>query len=157
MPGPALLSLLFLVQAPAAAQGPEYFFVGRTESTGSVSIFMSGRHTVRDRSRGRVERGNVLVIDQNVEEQGKPARARTWRLRRTADNRIVGTISDARGPVTGDVSGNVIHLSYQSAEGPGVEQWIALAPGGRFAQNRMVFRRFGVTVATVVSVIRRVD
>jgi len=129
----------------------------RAESTGSVSILMSGRHTVRDRSRGRVERGNVLVIDQNVEEQGKPARNRTWRLMRTADNRISGTISDARGPVTGDVRGNVIHLSYQSAEGPGVEQWIALAPGGQLAQNRMVFRRFGVTVATVVSVIRRVD
>ena len=157
MPGPALLSLLFLVQAPAAAQGPEHFFVGRTESTGSVSIALSGRHTVRDRSSGRIERGNVLVINQVVEEQGKPARSRTWSLARTADNRIVGTISDARGPVTGDVSGNVIHLRYQSAEGPSVEQWIALAPGGRFAQNRMVFRRFGVTLATVDSVIRRVD
>jgi hypothetical protein len=156
MPGPALLSLLFLLQAPAA-QGPEQFFVGRTEGTGSVSIFMSGRHAIRDRSRGRIERGNILVLEQNVEEQGKPARNRTWRLMRSADNRIVGTISDARGPVTGDVRGNVIHLSYQSTEGPGVEQWIALAPGGRFAQNRMVFRRFGVTVATVVSVIRRAD
>ena len=157
MPGPALLSLLFLVQAPAAAPGLEHFFVGHTESTGSVSIVMSGRHAVRDHSRGRIERGNILVLDQNVEEQGKPARNRTWRLMRTADNRISGTISDARGPVTGDVRGNVIHLSYQSAEGPGVEQWIALAPGGQLAQNRMVFRRFGVTVATVVSVIRRVD
>lgn len=157
MPGPALLSLLFLVQAPAAAHGPEYFFVGRTESTGSVAVVMSGRHAVRDHSRGRIERGNILVVDQNVEEQGKPARNRTWRLMRTADNRITGTISDARGPVTGDVSGNVIHLRYQSAEGPNVEQWIALAPGGRTAQNRMVFRRFGVTLATVESVIRRLD
>lgn len=157
MPGPALLSLLFLVQAPAAAHGPEYFFVGRTESTGSVAVVMSGRHAVRDHSRGRIERGNILVVDQNVEEQGKPARNRIWRLMRTADNRITGTISDARGPVTGDVSGNVIHLRYQSAEGPNVEQWIALAPGGRTAQNRMVFRRFGVTLATVESVIRRLD
>jgi hypothetical protein len=157
MPGPALLSLLFLVQAPAAAQGLEHFFVGHTESTGSVSVVMSGRHAVRDHSRGRIERGNILVLDQNVEEQGKPARNRTWRLMRTADNRIAGTISDARGPVTGEVSGNVIHLRYQSAEGPAVEQWIALAPGGRSAQNRMVFRRFGVTLATVESVIRRLD
>jgi hypothetical protein len=156
MPVPALFGLLFLVQAPAAP-GPEHFFVGRTESTGSASVMMSGRHAVRDRSRGRIERGNILILEQNVEEQGKPARSRTWRLLRTPDNRITGTISDARGPVTGEVNGNVIHLRYQSQEGPGVEQWIALDPGRRTARNRMVFRRFGVTVATVESVIRRVD
>ena len=92
-----------------------------------------------------------------VEEQGKPARSRTWRLVRTAGNRITGTISDARGPVTGEVRGNVLHLRYRSAEGPNVEQWITLDPGRRTARNRMVFRRFGMTVATVESVIRRVD
>lgn len=151
---PALLGLL--AQA-AAAQGPEQFFVGRTESMGTVSVVMSGRHAVRDRSRGRVERGNILILEQHVEEQGKPARSRTWRLVRTADNRIAGTISDARGPVTGEVSGNVIHLRYQSIEGPAVEQWITLDPGRRTAQNRMVFRRFGMTLATVTSVIRKMD
>jgi hypothetical protein len=156
MPGPALLSLLLLVQAPAAP-GPEHFFVGRTESRGTVSIALSGRHTVRDRSSGRIERGNILVLEQHVEEQGKPARSRTWRLVRAADNRITGTISDARGPVTGEVRGNVIHLRYQSAEGPGVEQWITMDPNGRVARNRMVFRRIGMTLATVESVIRRVD
>ncbi|HYI49181.1 MAG TPA: DUF3833 family protein [Allosphingosinicella sp.] len=152
----ALLALLVLVQAPAA-QGPEHFFVGRTESTGTVNVIMSGRHAVRDRSRGRIERGNVLILDQNVQEQGKPARSRTWRLTRTSGNRIAGTISDARGPEAGVVRGNVLHLRYRSAEGPSVEQWITLHPGRRTAHNRMVFRRFGVTVATVESVIRRVD
>ena len=156
MPGPALLSLLLLVQAPAAP-GPEHFFVGRTESRGTVNVALSGRHTVRDRSSGRIERGNILVLEQHVEEQGKPARSRTWRLVRAADNRITGTISDARGPVTGEVRGNVIHLRYQSAEGPGVEQWITLDPNGRVARNRMVFRRIGMTLATVESVIWRVD
>ena len=151
----SLLGLL-LMQAPVS-QGPEYFFVGRTESMGSVSIALSGRHTVRDRSRGRIEGGNTLVLEQHVEEQGKPARSRTWRLLRRADNRITGTISDARGPVTGEVSGNVIHLRYQSMEGPDVEQWITLDPARRIARNRMVFRRFGITLATVDSVIRRVD
>ena len=153
---PALLALLLLAQAPAA-QGPEHFFVGRTESTGTVRVMMSGRHAVRDRSRGRIERGNILILDQDVQEQGKPARSRTWRLVRTTGNRIAGTISDARGPVTGVVRGNVLHLRYRSAEGPSVEQWITLHPGRRTAHNRMVFKRFGVTVATVESVIRRVD
>lgn len=157
MPGPALLSFLLLVQAPAVAQGPEQFFVGRTAGSGTVSIALSGRHVVRDHSTGRIEGGNVLILNQVVEEQGKPARNRTWRLVRAADNRITGTISDARGPVTGQVTGNVIHLNYQSVEGPSVEQWIALDPAHRIARNRMVFRRFGLTVATVESVIWRVN
>ena len=156
MLAPAFLGLLLVSQAPAAL-GPEHFFVGRTESTGTVSVIMSGRHAVRDRSRGRIERGNILILDQNVEEQGKPARTRTWRLVRTNGNRITGTISDARGPVTGEVRGNILHLRYRSAEGPNVEQWITLDAARRTARNRMVFRRFGVTVATVESVIRRVD
>jgi hypothetical protein len=59
--------------------------------------------------------------------------------------------------VTGEVRGNVIHLRYQSMEGPGVEQWITIDPGRRTAQNRMVFRRLGLTLATVESVVRRVD
>jgi len=150
-----LLGLL-LVQA-AAARSPEQFFVGRTESTGIVNIALSGSHTVRDRSRGRIEGGNTLILEQVVEEQGKPARSRTWRLVRSADNRFTGTISDARGPVTGDVRGNVIHLRYQSQEGPSVEQWITLDPNGRVARNRMVFRRIGITLATVNSVIWRVE
>jgi hypothetical protein len=157
MPIAALLGFLLFAQAAPVGQGPERFFVGRTESRGTVSIALSGRHAIRDRSTGRIERGNTLVIDQQFEEEGKPARNRTWRLTRTADNRITGTISDARGPVTGDVTGNVIHLRYQSGEGPGVEQWITLDPNGRLARNRMVFRRLGITLATVESVSWRVE
>jgi hypothetical protein len=156
MPAPALLSLLLLVQAPAG-QGPEQFFVGGTVSTGTANILMNGTHAVRDHGRGRIERGNVLVLEQVVEEQGRPPRARTWRLTRRADNRITGTITGAQGPVTGDARGNVIHLNYQSSEGPMVEQWITLDPGRRTARNRMVFTRMGVTVATVETLIRKVD
>jgi hypothetical protein len=152
-----LLAGLLLAAAPAAASpGPEQFFVGRTEGAGTVRVIMSGRHAVRDRSRGRIEAGGTLVLDQIVEEEGKPARRSSWRLTR-AGNRITGTISDARSPLTGDVAGNVIHLRFRSGEGPHVEQWITLQPGGRTASNLMVFRRFGLIVATLESTIRRVD
>jgi hypothetical protein len=151
------LLLLQAAPAPAHAAGPEHFFVGRTEGVGTVNIIMSGRHAVRDRSRGRIARDGALILDQVLEEAGKPPRSRAWRLVRAPGNRITGTISDARGPVTGEVRGNVLHLRYRSVEGPGVEQWITLRPGGRTAANRMVFRRFGVTVATVETVIRRVE
>ena len=153
-----LLAGLLLAAAPAAASpAPEQFFVGRTEGVGTVSVMLSRRHSVRDRSRGRIEQRGTLVLDQIVEEEGKPPRRSRWRLTRSGGNRITGTISDARSPVTGEVAGNVIHLRYRGAEGPSVEQWITLQPGGRTATNRMVFRRFGLVVATLESTIRRVD
>ena len=151
----ALLGLLLSAQAPASAL--ERFFVGRTEGTGTVRVVMSGTHGVRVHSRGRIHRSGALILDQTIEEEGKPARSRTWRLVRSAANRITGTITDARGPVTGDVAGNVVTLRYQLAEGPSVEQRITLQPGGRTAQNRMTFRRFGVNVATVEETIRKVE
>ena len=152
----ALLGFLLLLQAPAVP-APEQFFVGRTEGQGIVHVMLSGRHGVRDHSRGHMERGGALVLEQLVEEEGKSARRRSWRLLRAGPNRFTGTISDARGPVTGELAGNILHLRYRSAEGPSVEQWITLHPGGRTAHNRMVFRRFGLTVATLEATIRRLD
>jgi hypothetical protein len=148
--------LAVLLAAPAPATAPEQFFVGRTEGVGTASVMMSGKHGVRVHSRGRIARDGALILEQVVEEEGKPARRRTWRLVRSG-NRISGSITDARGPVTGDVTGSVFHLRYRMADGPTVEQWITIQPGGRSAQNRMVFRKFGMKVATVAETIRRVD
>ena len=136
---------------------PEQFFVGRTEGVGTVQVIMSGKHKVRVQSRGRIDRGGALLLEQVVEEEGKPRRMRSWRLVRSGANRITGTLSDARGPVTGEVTGNVLHIRYRATEGPSVEQWITMQPGGRVARNRMIFRKFGMKVATVEETIRRVD
>lgn len=154
-----LFALLLLAAAQAAppAPGPERFFVGRTEGVSVVHVLLTGRHGVRDHGRGRLEGEAVLVIDQVVEEEGRPARSRRWRLVRAGPNRFTGTISDARGPVSGEIAGNVLHLRYRLADGPSVEQWIRFHPGGRSASNRMTFRRFGLTVATLEGTIRRVD
>lgn len=122
-----------------------------------MHIVLSGRHGVRDRSRGHIEHGGTLVLEQVVDEDGKPPRLRSWRLVRIGADRFTGTISDARGAVSGDVAGNVLHLSYRSVEGPSVEQWVTIQANGRTAQNHMVFRRFGLTVATLDAVIRRLD
>lgn len=153
----ALSALLGLLLLQAHVGTPEQFFVGRTEGEGVVHVMLSGRHGVRDHSRGRMDRAGALLLDQLVEEEGEPARRRSWRLVRSGPNRFTGTISDARGPVTGELAGNVLHLSYRSVQGPSVEQWITLHPGGRTAHNRMVFRRFGLTVATLEGTIRRAE
>ena len=153
MPLPATIAALLLVQAIA----PEHFFVGHTEGEGRVSVAFSGSHGMRAHSRGRMEPGGTLVVDQVVEEEGKPARRLIWRLIRSGANRLTGTLTGANGPVTGQVDGNVLHLSYRSNLGPWVEQWITLHSGGRIASNRMTFSRFGFGVATLEETIRRVE
>jgi hypothetical protein len=105
-----------------------------------------------------VDGSGALLLDQMVYEEGKPARRRSWRLVRAPGNRVSGTISDAVGPVTGDINGNVLHLRYRAKEANAqVEQWITLHPGGRTASNRMVFKKFGFKAATLNSTIRKLD
>lgn len=153
----ALHSLLLASLAPATT-APEHFFVGRTEGAGTVQMIMAGSHKVRDVSRGRLDRSGALLLEQMVYEEGKPARRRSWRLARAGGNRIAGTISDAVGPVTGDIRGNVLHLKYRAREANAqVEQWITLHPGGRTASNRMIFRKWGLKAATLESTIRKLD
>jgi len=151
----ALLGLLLLQTTPQLTAA-ERFFIGRLEGNGTVNIIFQSQQTVRDISRGRME-GGTLVIDQIVQQQGTAPRRRQWRLTRAGANRFTGTITDVRGAVTGEIAGNVLHLSYRSAQGPYVEQWITLHANGRTAHNRMTFRRFGIQVATVEEVIRRLD
>jgi hypothetical protein len=153
-------ALLLLAAAPAAAPAtaPERFFVGRTEGAGVVHMTLTGSHKVRDVSRGHLDRSGALILEQLVYEEGKPARRRSWRLVRAGGNRVSGTISDAVGPVAGEISGNVLHLRYQAREaGAQVEQWVTLNPGGRTASNRMIFRKFGFKAATLESTIRKLD
>ena len=155
----ALSALLLLAAAQSGPPltAPERFFLGRTEGQGSVHILLSGRHGVRHQGRGRQAADGALLLEQVVHEEGRPARRRSWRLVRSGPNRFTGTISDARGPVTGTVAGNVLQVSYRSVEGPSVAQTITIHPNGRTAANRMVFRRLGVRVATVEETIRKLD
>jgi hypothetical protein len=104
-----------------------------------------------------MDASGALLLEQVIEEDGKLPRRRSGRLVRVGANNFTGTISDAVGPVTGEATGNVLHLRYRSVEGVNVEQWITLQPGGRTAHNRMTFRRFGFNVATLEGVVRRVD
>lgn len=156
-----MISTLWLLAAAAAAPSataPEHFFLGRTEGSGTAQLTIGGARKVRDVTRGRLDPSGALILDQIVYEERKPARRRSWRLVRSGPNRLSGTISDAVGPITGVVRGNVFHLKYQTREEKAqVEQWITLHPGGRTASNRMVFKKFGFKAATLDSTIRKMD
>ena len=150
-----ILALLVALQSPAPS-ALERFFDGRTEGTGSVRIMLSGTSAVRSEGRGRILADGTLVLDHVVHQEGEPTRRRTWRMRRSAPGRYTGTISDARGPVTGEVSGNRLHVTYRTNEGYAVDQWITFNSDGRTASNQMTFRRMGIRVASLQETIRRI-
>jgi hypothetical protein len=134
----------------------EKFFVGKTEGRGVVKSALASRASVHDISVGRIEQG-VLILEQKVQRQGKPVEQRRWRMRKLGPGKYTGTISDAEGPVQGEVSGNCIRMRYKMKKGGvQVEQFLYLQPDGRSAINHMTFRKFGIPVATVEETIRKI-
>lgn len=142
--------------SPTPVFNAEEFFTGRSEGRGTVKVKLKPASTVRVSSVGKVEQG-VLILDQKVERPGKPTEQRQWRMRKAGPGRYTGTLSDADGPVRGEVTGNCLHLRYKLKKG-GVQadQYLYLQADGRSALNRMSIRKFGIHVATVEETIRKV-
>ena len=122
-----------------------------------LKIALSSAKPIRVQSRGRTEPDGTLVLVQNVEEAGKPARTRTWRIRETAPGRYAGTLSDASGPVKARANGNRLQISYRMKGGFDVSQTLTLQPGGRSALNVMSVRKFGLPVGRLEETIRKLD
>jgi len=158
------MSLLLAAAAPAnpdlAAQQPVFhpdlFFAGHTEGHAQLKQLFHSAKPIHVLGQGRVEHG-TLVLDQTVMQQDEKPQQREWRLRETAPGRYAGTLSDATGPVEGDVSGNCLHLAYPMKGGLQVEQHIYLQPGGHSALNRMKITKFGITVASLDETITKLD
>lgn len=158
---PAFAAALFALSVvPASAAelfDPRAFFSGRTEATGTLKIVFRGPETVRVEGDGRVESDGSLSLTQVVREGDKPARTRVWRLRETAPGRYTGTLTEAQGPVTADVSGDRLHITFTSHDGYGYEQWVTLAADGRSAHTVLKIRKLGFTVANYDETIRKLD
>lgn len=142
--------------APQPVFHPDIFFAGRTEGHAKLKQLFHSTKPVHVVGNGRVERG-TLILDQTVTQQGKKPERREWRIRETTPGRYTGTLTDATGPVEGDVTGNCLHLTYPMKGGLKVEQRIYLQPGGRTALNRMKISKFGVTVASLDETISKSD
>ena len=147
------LALLFQPQPTAL----ERFFSGRTQGSGSVNILFSGTSAVRTEGRGQILQDGSFVLEHLVRQEGEADRRRTWRMRRAGPGRYTGSISDARGAVNAEVTGNRVHVAYQTQEGYWVDQTITINPDGRTASNRTRFRRLGINVATLQETIRKLD
>jgi len=111
---------------------------------------------LRVRSEGRVGADGVLVLEQLVQDGGGPPRRRHWRMWATAPGRYSGSLSDAVGPVAGELQGKRFRLGFRMKGGLKVEQWLTPLPDGRTVINRMTVRKFGIPVATVDETIRKI-
>ena len=105
---------------------------------------------------GYVE-NDTLVLEQTVEEGEKPAKRRSWRIRRDAYGHYSGSLTDAIGPITGDVEGNRLHLAFRMKGGLPTEQWLTLAADGRSAHNILVVTKEGLRVAVLDEDIRAIN
>lgn len=132
------------------------FFSGHSEGEGRLSKVFSGTERTQVRSFGKVE-GGALHLTQIIREGDKPQRTREWVIRKDGTNHFTGTLTDAEGPVTGEVDGNRLHLSFTMKGGFPTEQWLALSHDGQRAYNVMKVRKFGVTVAVLSEDIRKHD
>lgn len=133
----------------------ERFFAGRLDGVGTLKIVLHAASTTHVTSAGYVSADGTLLLDQHIEQEGKPARDRHWRIQPLGNGRYGGTLTDASGPVTGEAVGNQLHLSFPMKNGMRVDQWLTLSPDGQVAQNHLIVRKLGVTVATLDETIRR--
>jgi hypothetical protein len=141
--------------APQPVFVPAAFFAGRTEGHARLKVIFGSTRPVHVVGEGQVMRDGTLVLDQVVSQADKPPKRREWRIRETAPGHYSGTLTDASGPVVGEVTGNCLHLTYPMKGGVKAEQWIYLQPGGATALNRMSITKFGVPVARLEETIRK--
>jgi len=153
----ALAAVASVSPAWAAPFQPLRFFDGRTESTGQVKVALSAPHGLKVHGRGKMEPDGTLILDQTVEEEGKPVRQRHWQMKQVSPGLYAGTISDAVGRVQVETVGNRFRLRFKMKEGGyAAEQWLTPSADGTVLQNDMTIKKFGITVATVEETIRSV-
>jgi len=133
--------------AAALSFDPMRFFSGCTHGEGELKVLLHARQRVVVTGKGRVEPDGSLVLVQRVERGKPPPKMREWRLRQVAPSRYVGTLSDARGDVTGETTGNRLHLAFTGRDGFQVEQWLTLSADGESADNVLTAKRAGIVVA----------
>ncbi len=141
--------------APAPIFDPIAFFMGSTEGRGSLKVVTRHRKSVLVEGHGVSDGAGGIILQQDVRQGADPTTHRTWHLRRTAANVYAGTLSDATGPVRGEVTGNRLYLSFRMKGGLRAQQWLYLQPGGQVSLNRMIVTKLGLPVAALDETITR--
>lgn len=161
-----MLSLRFALLAPTALLAtsvgaseqkadPLRFFEGRTETQGTVKVMFKKPYKTRCVGVGRIESDGSLALVQRVEDEGKPAHERRWRVRESGPDRYVAAMSEATGPVAIDKVGERYRFRFRMKGNLTVEQWLTPLAGGNAARTTTSVRKLGMTVATSDGTVRR--
>lgn len=144
-------------RADAAPFPVAAFFVGATEGEGTLRIVTRSPRTIRVSSTGRIAPDGTITVEQRIAEQGRRPRTRSWHLREVAPGRLAGELTDAAGPVTGEILPGELTLSFRMKDGMQARQRLVLAPDGQSAHNILTVSRFGLRLAVLDETIRRVE
>ena len=158
----SLAALIAAATAAAAAPAqapkpfdPVAFFTGATQGRGTLKEVLGKEKRTATQSVGRIDKDGWLVLDQKVAVEGDPVRQRHWRLKQVRPGKYRGTLSDAKGSVEAEVSGQSARIRYVMKGGIKVEQLLTPVPGGKALANRATFRKFGMKVATLTERIEK--
>jgi hypothetical protein len=150
------------VGVPASADpGPKLdmieFFTGKTHGENVIKIAMQHPHKLTvDSVGGKNKEGEFVLID-NVQEERKAPRKRTWVMRPSGPNRFTGSLSDAQGPVDVVVAGDTATIRYTMKEGGlKIVQQLKLQPNGTLT-NHTTAKKFGMKFGQVDGTIRKLD
>lgn len=149
----------FFFSAPASAEpvtNPMRFFEGRTESSGTIKVFMKQAYRSHSFGSGRIEPDGTLVLVQQVRDEGRPPRERRWKIRQVGPGRFLGSMSEAAGPVSIEEVGGSYRFSYKMKGNLSVVQLLVPLAGGTVARSTVKIRKFGVTVGAADGTIRKV-
>ena len=144
--------------AAGPAMRPEAFFAGKTHGWGVLQT-RGGRPSRRFEVDGLGETAadGAFHLRQTVMWGDGGRTTREWVMRRDGEGGYRATLTDARGPVAGEVRGNVFWLSYRLAD-PDVRmlQYLYLQADGRSVLNTGTVTALGMPVAHLSEQIVRV-
>ncbi|HEX5239266.1 MAG TPA: DUF3833 family protein [Sphingomicrobium sp.] len=154
--GAALMLGAPLASAQQPQADPMRFFVGRTETHGTIKVIFKKAYRTSSVGEGRIQSDGSLMLVQRVTDDGQPPHERRWRVRETGPGEYAATMSEATSPVVIDRSGGDYRFRFTMKGNLNVEEWLTPLPGDRSASTVTKVRRFGMTVATAQSVIRKI-
>ncbi len=141
---------------------PEKFFAGNTRGSGilqasdgtpskQISVTSNGRMLPDGRFQLEQTISQSIPGSTNVEKT-----TRTWVITKVGSKNYTATLTDAAGPVTAEVHGNLFHLKYLFRK-PFVtmEQWLYLQADGRTVLNEARISLPGSTIARISEIIVR--